>query len=70
MHANLELAQEVKEKPIICTFQSGLPKIFSKAGVILELMSSLGRPSDEAADVDDAVSKALTVLFGGAAAPC
>uniref|UniRef100_A0A0A9CT30 Uncharacterized protein n=1 Tax=Arundo donax TaxID=35708 RepID=A0A0A9CT30_ARUDO len=51
------------------TFQSGLPKFFSKVGVILALMSSRGNPSDEPADVEDAVSKTLTVLFGAAAAP-
>lgn len=51
------------------TFQSGLPKFFSKVGVILALMSSRGSPSDGPADVEDAVSKTLTVLFGGAAAP-
>jgi hypothetical protein len=32
-------------------------------------MSSRGSPSDRPADIEDAVSKTLTVLFGGAAAP-
>lgn len=51
------------------TFQSGLPKFFSKVGVILALMSSRGSPSDGPADVEDEVSITLTVLFGATAPP-
>lgn len=52
------------------TFQSGQPIFFKRLGVIFALISSRGSPSKPAADVDDVESKAFTVFFGAAAAPC
>lgn len=51
------------------TFQSGLSKPLSRAGVIFPLISSRGRPSSPPADTDDVVSVILTVFFGAAEAP-
>lgn len=52
------------------TFQSGLPRSFSRLGVIFALISSRGRPSDPAAEIDEPESKAFTAFLGAAAAPC
>lgn len=51
------------------TFQSGLSKPFSRAGVIFPLTSSRGRPSSPPAETDDVVSVARTVFFGTAETP-